>query len=181
MQTKMETQKETIEKINKHKKTLPHIKKEELLNYNENTWDLFFLLLSNYYEIMDIETEDDFTDSQHTLIAYNIMYGEITTGGFLELIKNGYGSYIFESLFSETLKKWGAIQMAVNIDKAKEIYFENKFELEIARKAEDFFEMYQQYPAFNALDNEFFKIMNSESDKIKRYILKNINDFAIIE
>ena len=109
------------------------------------------------------------------------MYGEITTGGFLELIKNGYGSYIFESLFSETLKKWGAIQMAVNIDKAKEIYFENKFELEIARKAEDFFEMYQQYPAFNALDNEFFKIMNSESDKIKRYILKNINDFAIIE
>ncbi|MNL26379.1 hypothetical protein D3C87_1479020 [compost metagenome] len=176
----MKTEKETIEKIKTQKKTLPYIKKEELLNYNDNTWDLFFLLLSNYYEIMDIETEDDFTDSQRTLIAYNIMYGEITTGGFLELIKNGYGSTIFESIFSETLKKWGAIEMAAHVDKAKEIYFENKSELEIARTSEDIFEMYQQYPEFNVLDNEFFKIMNSEADKIKQYIQQHINEFAIV-
>lgn len=180
MKTKMKTEKKTIEKIKNHKKTLPQIKKEEFLNYIDNTWDLFFLLLSNYYEIMDIETEDDFTNSQHTLMAYNIMYGEITTGGFLELIKNGYGSYIFESLFSETLKKWGAIEMATTIDKAKKIYYKNKFELEIARTTEDIFDMYHQYPAFNVLDKDFFRIMNSESEKIKSHILQNINDFAVV-
>ena len=176
----MDKEKETIKKNKTQKKTLPHINKEELINYSDNTWDLFFLLLSNYYEVMDIETEDIFTDSQHTLMAYNIMYGEITTGGFLELIKNGYGSYIFESLFSETLKKWGAIEMAAHIDKAKKIYIDNKEELEILRRDEDIFEMYRQYPAFNALDNEFFRIMDSEADKIKRYIEQHIADFAIV-
>ncbi|MNX82419.1 hypothetical protein D3C86_1141480 [compost metagenome] len=176
----MKTEKETIEKTKTHKKTLLYIKKEEFLNYKDNTWDLFFLLLSNYYEIMDIKTEDDFTDSQRTLITYNIMYGEITTGGFLELIKNGYASYIFESIFSETLKKWGAIEMAVHINKAKEIYFHNKTELEIARTSEDIFDMYKQYPEFNVLDNEFFRIMNSEADKIKQYIQRHINEFAIV-
>lgn len=176
----MKTEKETIEKIKTHKKTLPFIKKEEFLTYNDNTWDLFFLLLSNYYEIMDIQTEDDFTDSQRTLITYNIMYGEITTGGFLELIKNGYGPYIFESIFSETLKKWGAIEMSAHIDKAKKIYFENKDELERVIKEEDIFEMYQQYPEFNTLDTEFFRIMNSEADKIKLYIQQHLNEFAIV-
>lgn len=175
----MKTEKETIE-ITTQKRTLPYIKKEELLNQNDNTWDLFFLLLTNYYEIMDTETEDNFTNPQHTLMAYNIMYGEITTGGFLELIKNGYGSYIFESLFSETLKKWGAVEMAAHINKAKEIYFENKAELEIAIKAEDLFEMYHKYPEFNDLDKEFFRIMNSEADKIKIYIQQHLNDFAIV-
>jgi len=176
----MKTEKETIKKNKTHRKTLPYIKKEEFLNYNDNTWDLFFLLLSNYYEIMDIETEDNFTDSQRTLIAYNILYGEITTGGFLELIKNGYGNYIFESIFIETLKKWGAIEMAIHINKAKEIYFQNKTELEIAKTPEDLFDMYKQYPEFNVLDNGFFKIMNSESDKIKLYIQQHINEFAIV-
>ncbi|OXA75164.1 hypothetical protein B0A65_22380 [Flavobacterium frigidimaris] len=175
----MKIEKETIGKI-KTQKTLPHIKKEELINYYDNTWDLFFLLLSKYYEIMDTVAEDNFTDSQHTLMAYNILYGEITTGGFLQLIKNGHGNYIFESLFSETLKKWGAIEMAVQIDKAKKIYFENKEELEIARTTEDLFDMYPNYPEFNFLDKEFFRVMNSESDKIKIYIQQNIHDFAIV-
>ena len=112
-------------------------------------------------------------------MAFNILYGEITTGGFLELIKNGYGSYIFESLFSQTLKKWGLIEMAVQIDKAKKIYFENKAELETLRTAEDVLEMYKRYPDLNTLDNAFFRIMNSEAEKIKTHIEKHIHDFAI--
>lgn len=167
-----------IEKINPNKNTLPCIKKEELLNHN--TWELFYLLLSKYYEIMDAGTEYDFTDSQHTLMAFNILYGEITRGGFLELIKNGYGSYIFESHFCETLKKWGALEMAAHIHKAKEIYFVNKDEIEIVRKEQDIFEMYQHYPAFNALDHEFFRIMDSETDKIRHYIQQNFKEFAIL-
>lgn len=167
-------------KIKTNSKSLPRIKKEKLLSCYENTWDLFFLLLSNYYEIMNMKTDDNFTNEQHTLIAYNILYGEITTGGFLELIKNGYGAYIFETQFSETLKKWGAIEMAVHIDKAKKIYFANKSNLEIITASNEIFDIYRHYPEFNALDNHFFKIMNSESEKIKVYIQKNLNDFAIL-
>ena len=70
--------------------------------------------------------------------------------------------------------------MAIHINKAKEIYFQNKTELEIAKTPEDLFDMYKQYPEFNVLDNGFFKIMNSESDKIKLYIQQHINEFAIV-
>jgi hypothetical protein len=52
-------------------------------------------------------------------MVFNILYGEITTGGFLELIKNGFCNYIFQSIFSETLKRWGAIELAVIIDQAR--------------------------------------------------------------
>ena len=180
METTMKKENEMILEIEKGNKTLPQIDMKELEIANENTWDLFFLLLSKYYEIIDTVTEDEFNNSQHTLMAYNILYGEITSGGFLELIKNGYGTYIFDTLFSETLKKWGVIEMANNIDKAKEIYFENKSDLEIARTPEELSQMYQRYPAFNKLDNEFFRIMNSEAEKIKSHILQHINDFAIV-
>ena len=180
MKTKMKIEKKSTEKTTTDKKKLPYIKKEELLNYSDNTWDLFYLLLSKYYEITDIGTDDNFSDPQDTLMAYNILYGEITTGGFLELIKNGYGSYIFESLFSEILKKWGAIETAAHLNKAKKIYFENKSELEIARTAEDIFDLYPKYPEFNDLDKDFFRIMNSEADKIKQYIQQHISEFAIV-
>lgn len=181
MTAKMKIRKETMDKNKTDYRTLPYIKKEQLLNNSDNTWDLFYTLLSKYYEILDTEIEEpDFTDSQRTLMAFNILYGEVTTGGFLELVKNGYGSYIFTSIFSETLKQWGAIEMAVLIDKAKEIYFQNKVELEIARTAQEIFEMYHHYPEFNVLDKEFFRIMNREADKITRYIGNHMSEFAIV-
>lgn len=176
----MKKEKVKVNKYETYKKTLPHIKKEDLTI--DNTWDLFFKLLSSYYDILDTKkiNHDDLTEAQQTLMGYNILYGEITTGGFLQLIKNGYGGYIFEHIFTQTLKGWGAIEMSGLIDKAKEIYFHKKIELEIASATQEIFEMYQHYPELNILDKEFFKIMNSEADKIKRYIQNNINEFAIV-
>lgn len=160
-------------------KTLPHINIEELVN--DDTWDLFFKLISNYYKLLDNQIEEhDLTDAQRTLMAFNILYGEITTGGFLELIKNGHCDYIFESRFSETLKKWGAIELAAIIDQARKIYFLKKTELETAITTHEILEMYHHYPEFNNLDNKFFKIMNSQADKIKTYIQQHINEFAIV-
>ena len=175
----MKSEKDTIYKNKIDKSALPHISAEELIN--EDTWDLFFKLISSYYELLDNEIEErDFTASQRTLMAFNILYGEITTGGFLELIKNGFCNYIFQSIFSETLKSWGAIEMAAIIDQARKIYLLKKVELETADTTQEIFEMYHQYPEFNILDKEFFKIMNSQADKIKRYIQHNIEEFAVV-
>lgn len=175
----MNPEKDIIYKNKTDKKTLQGLNIEELIN--DDTLDLFFKLLSGYYEILDNEIEDhDFTAAQRTLMAFNILYGEITTGGFLELIKNQYCNYIFESIFSETLKKWGAIELATIIDQAREIYISKKVELETTRSNHEIFEMYQYFPEFNALDNEFFKVMNSQADKIKRYIQHHIDEFAIV-
>ena len=162
--------------------TLPHIKEEKLRSLDGNTWDLFYMLLSSYYEILDNNiADDDFTDAQRTLMAYNILYGEITTGGFLEMIKNGYSSYIFDPIFSETLEHWGALETSALVNKAKEIYYQNKVEIEISSTTGEIYEMYHQYPEFNILDNNFFKIMNSESNKIHLYIQNHIDKFAVLD
>lgn len=175
----MKPEKDTIYKNKKDKKTLSPINIEKLIN--DNTWNLFFKLISHYYTLLDNDIEDhDLTDSKRTLMAFNILYGELTTGGFLELIKNGYCNYIFESIFSEILKRWGAIELAAIIDQARKIYLLKKVELETAAKTQEIFEMYHHYPEFNILDKAFFKIMNSEADKIKRYIQHHIDEFAIV-
>ncbi|WP_166638482.1 DUF4375 domain-containing protein [Flavobacterium sp. 245] len=175
----MKPDKDTFYKNKTDKKTLPHINIEELIN--DDTWDLFFKLISNYYKLLDNQLEEhDLTDAQRTLMAFNILYGEITTGCFLELIKNGYCNYIFEFRFSETLKKWEAIELAAIIDQARKIYFLKKTELETLITTYEIFEIYHHYPEFNVLDNAFFKIINFQADKIKRYIQHHIDEFAIV-
>ncbi|SDZ66077.1 protein of unknown function [Flavobacterium aquidurense] len=179
MRTMMKQDKDTFYINKTDKKTLPHINIEELIN--DDTWDLFFKLISKYYKLLDNQIEEhDLTDAQRTLMAFNILYGEITTGGFLELIKNSHCNYIFEFKFSETLKKWGAIELAAIIDQARKIYFLKKIEIETAITTHEIFEIYNHYPEFNILDNGFFKIMNVEADKIKRYIQLHIDEFVIV-
>ncbi|MCV9928555.1 DMP19 family protein [Flavobacterium sp. LS1R49] len=185
MKKKMKMEMKAEVKMITHNKTLPKITKEEILKTNEDTWGFFFLFLSRYYEIIDngyyANIENEFNNSQHTLMAYNILYGEVTNGGFLELIQDGYGTYIFDTLFSDIIKSWGISKMAQNINKAKTLYFDNKTYLETKRTPEQYAEMYKEFPYFNSLDNEFFQIKDSETEKIKLHILDRIGDFAIIE
>ena len=62
-----------------------------------------------------------FSAAQHTLMAFNSLYGEVSNGGFLQLIQNGYGSYIFDNPFSEHIKEWGAVEIAKIVDDANSI------------------------------------------------------------
>ena len=41
------------------------------------------------------------TGDQHVLLSYKIMMEEIEDGGFLQLIQDGYGPYIFDNPFAK--------------------------------------------------------------------------------
>ena len=59
--------------------------------------------------------------NQHTLLAYHFLKEEVMYGGFVQLIQNGYGGYIFGNPVAKALKLFGAADAAKIIYKDKEI------------------------------------------------------------
>ena len=49
--------------------------------------------------------------SQHTLLAHRFFQDEMRDGGFVQLIQNGYGGYIFSNPFAKAIKQFGAVEV----------------------------------------------------------------------
>lgn len=64
---------------------------------------------------------------QHTLLGYHFFREEVMEGGFVQLIQNGYGPYIFDNPFAKAMRMFGAK------DFSKLIYEAKKFTMPIAR------------------------------------------------
>ena len=87
-----------------------------------------------YLEVMGdqwtAENMAKLTGEQHSLLAYRIFRDEIMSGGFCQLIQNGYGGYIFDNPFAKVMRLWGADGFSKLIYKAKKIYDANKDDLQ---------------------------------------------------
>ena len=173
-------------------KSFPKLKKTEIENKFEiakkeqDGWEFLWLLTDYYFEFMstfknEAEAYKEFNDKQHTLLAYNYLYGQVCNGGFLQLIQNGYGAYIFDNPFSENIKEWGANETSQLVNKAKIIYDRNKKDLEKETSLNEFSEMYKDYTDFEPLDSKFYDVMDGEVEIIKDYVYKNIKYFAFVE
>jgi F0F1-type ATP synthase gamma subunit len=165
-------------------KTLPILTLDEINKAKDDSWDFLFLFIDQYYKIMSSdqneEIMEEFSADQHTLLAFNSLYGQVTNGGFLQLIQNGYGSYVFENPFSEHIKSWGAIEIANIVDEAKIIYEKHKTEIEKEATLEEFSKMYEEYTDFEPLDDKFYEIMDGEVEIIRKYVENNLSLFAIV-
>lgn len=129
---------------------------------------------------MNSETMSLLNGEQNTLLAYMIFREEINTGGFCQLIQNGYGAYIFNNPFAKVMRLWGAKEFSKLIYAAKKIYDENTEDLERERTDEEFMTMYEKYEEFDQYEEEFFFIENDINDIIACYIDDNIELFAKI-
>ena len=115
--------------------------------------------------------------NQHTLLAYHFLREEVMYGGFVQLIQNGYGGYIFGNPTAKALKLFGAIDMGKIIYKSKEIYDFNQEELERETTEEEFAAMYVDFEQFDELEEKFFQIEEQQTAIIARYVDENIGDF----
>ena len=60
---------------------------------------------------LTVETMAQLNASQITLLAYRILRDEVMDGGFIQLIHNGYGGFIFLNPFAKMVKQWGIIEL----------------------------------------------------------------------
>ena len=135
-----------------------------------------------YLEVLggDITTEnmDQLNGYQHTLLAYRFFSEEVNEGGFVQLIQNGYGGYIFDNPTAKALKMMGAKGISKILYKAKEIYDAHRAELERETTEEEFTAMYVDFEEFDELEEKFFFIEEEETTLIAQYVDENLDDFA---
>ena len=126
------------------------------------------------------ENMHELNGSQHTLLAWHFFSTEMRDGGFVQLIQNGYGGYIFGNPFAKAMKQFGAVELGKLIYKAKEIYDANKTELERETTEEEFNAMYVDFEVFDDLEEHYFEIEEQQTALIAAYVDDHIADFAEI-
>jgi len=126
------------------------------------------------------ETMPLLNGNQHTLLAWHFFSTEMREGGFVQLIQNGYGGYIFGNPFAKAIKQFGAAELAKLIYKAKEIYDPNKAVLERETTEEEFNAMYVDFEVFDDLEEIYFDIEERQTALIAAYVDEHITDFAEI-
>ena len=163
---------------------MPVIDKHELYEVQNNAGKYLLLFIEKYFQVLSSDptgqVQNKFTIEQSILLAFGVMDGEVCNGGFIQLIENGYGSYIFDSPLSSFLNQWGATRIAAILDKARPIYYAKKEVLEHEKTLEEFAKMYQKHPEFGVLENNLYSIIDAEKAIIKNYIESNISLFAKI-
>ncbi len=117
---------------------------------------------------------------QTTLWAYSILHEEVMDGGFIQLIYNGYGPFFFRNPFAKVMREWGLPELAKTVNKAKKLFQANKDELTKERTDEEFMALFEQYPAFDTLDDEFVENEEETTEAVARYVDAHLTDFATV-
>ena len=126
------------------------------------------------------ETIPLLTGEQHVLLGYQIFRDEVMEGGFVQLIQNGYGPYIFENPFAKAMRLWGMKDFSKLVYKAREIYEPNKEALMSDCTDEEFMAKYEQYEAFDALEEIFIEEEEELTATVARYVDEHLELFAEI-
>ena len=114
--------------------------------------------------------------SQITLLAYRILRDEVMDGGFIQLIHNGYGGFIFLNPFAKMVKQWGIIELGRLLSKVHS----NREEIEKDCTDEEFMSLFERFPVFDDFDDTFVEHEEEWTAAIAQYIDEHIEEFAEI-
>ena len=101
------------------------------------------------------ETLTELNSDQITLLAWDQLHEEVMDGGFVQLIHNGYGPFIFKNPLAKALKLWGMRDLSKLIYDAHSLYVKYHEPLERDCTDDEFMALFEQYPEFDDLDDEF--------------------------
>ena len=126
------------------------------------------------------ETLTELNSDQITLLAWDQLHEEVMDGGFVQLIHNGYGPFIFKNPLAKALKLWGLRDLSKLIYDAHSLYQKYHESLERDCTDDEFMALFEQYPEFDDLDDEFVEKEEEWTEQIARYIDEHIDKFAKI-
>ena len=148
---------------------------------NEAFVDLFAQrLLAAVGGELTAETMGQLTADQITLLAYQTVKREVMEGGFIQLIYNGYGPFIFLNPFAKAMRLWGARDFCNLVYDARRLYEEFGDELTRERSDEEFMALYEQYEQFDDLDDTFIEMEPEVTEIVAHYIDEHIDNFAVV-
>ena len=142
------------------------------------------VFIDKYLEItggeVNAETMPLLNGHQHSLLGYHYFREEVMEGGFIQLIQNGYGPYIFDNPFAKAMRLFGVKEFSKLVYSAKEIYDANRADLERDCTDEEFMAMYEQYEAFDTLEENFMEMEEMVTAKLAEFVDEHLDLFAEI-
>ena len=127
------------------------------------------------------ETMTELNSDQLTLLAWSMLHEEVMDGGFVQLIHNGYGPFIFKNPFAKAVKQlWGMPDLAKLVYNAHSLYVKYHEKIEADCSDDEFMALFEQFPEFDDLDDEFVEREELWTEQIARYIDEHIDRFVII-
>ena len=159
------------------------IKESDIIAASKKGTDEFLQVFTNAYlqEVngeLNEKTMPLLTGNQHALLSHRFFCDEIREGGFVQLIQNGYGAYIFDNPFAKAMRLFGAKDLSKLIYRAKEIYDANKTALERETTEAEFTALYVDFEVFDELEEQFFEMEEEQTTVIASYVDEHIADFA---
>ncbi len=161
------------------------ISDEDLRKGAEEGMDAFLKVFTDkYLEVtggeINAETMPMLNGCQHSLLGYHFFREEVSEGGFVQLIQNGYGPYIFDNPFAKAMRLFGAKDFSKLVYEAKKIYDSNKDDLTKDCTDDEFMAMYEQYEVFDDIEEKFMEMEEYVTATIAEYVDEHISDFAEI-
>ncbi len=126
---------------------------------------------------LNAETLPLLNGEQTTLLAYFILREEVMDGGFVQLIHNGYGPFIFLNPFAKAMRLWGAHEFSKLIYKGRKLFEQYGDKLTADCTDEEFMALFEQYPEFDDLDDNFVEMEEEVTDIIAHYVDDNLEKF----
>ena len=96
------------------------------------------------------ETMQELNADQMTLLCWDTLHQEVMDGGFIQLIHNGYGPFIFKNPFAKALNKlWHMRDLSKMLYEVHTLWLEHREALEAECSDEAFMALFEQYPQFD--------------------------------
>lgn len=126
------------------------------------------------------ESLSSLNSDQITLLAYFLLRDEVMDGGFVQLIHNGYGGFIFKNPFAKVMKMWGLRDLSKMIYDVHTLYAKHHEEIEKECTDDEFMALFEQFPDFDEYDDDFVENEEKWTSEIAHYVDNNIDSFAKI-
>ena len=127
------------------------------------------------------ETMCELNTDQMTLLCWDTLHQEVMDGGFIQLIHNGYGPFIFKNPFAKVLNKiWGMRDLAKMLYEVHTLWLEHREALEADCTDEEFMALFEQHPEFDVYDDMFIENEERWTEEIAHYVDEHLECFATV-
>lgn len=127
------------------------------------------------------ETMAELNSDQITLLAWDMLHAEVMDGGFVQLIHNGLGPFIFKNPFAKAIRLWGLRDLSKMIYEVHTLWLKYREDIEQDCTDEEFMALFERFPEFDEYDDQFVESEEQWTDGIAHYIDDNLEKFATIK
>ena len=130
---------------------------------------------------LSADTLSELNNDQLTLLVWDTLHQEVMDGGFIQLIHNGYGPFVFKNPFAKAVRQlWGMRDLSKLIYDAHTLYVKYHEQIERDCTDEAFMALFEQFPEFDDMDDAFVEHEEEWTEQIARYIDEHLDRFATV-